>query len=51
MPGIAAGGTLNFFHGEELRLLDVEISSAHGVKKYWVYLEEIAQQRGAFAGI
>jgi ribulose-5-phosphate 4-epimerase/fuculose-1-phosphate aldolase len=49
--GIPTHGKLNFFHGEELRLLDVEISSAHSVKKFWVYLEETAERHGAFVGL
>lgn len=48
---IPGGGKPNYFHGAERQLLDVEISTAHTVKKFWTYLEETAQRNGAFAGL
>lgn len=45
-------GEPQFFHGSELATLMKEQGGGpHGVKKYWTYLTECAQQNGAFKGL
>jgi len=45
-------GTPNYFHGSELATLYKEQGGGpHGVKKYWTYLTECAEQNGAFKGL
>jgi len=44
-------GTPRFFPDEERARLAGEAGELHGIKKFWTYLEEMADQNGALAGI
>ena len=44
-------GTPRFFPDDERARLASEAGELHGITKFWTYLEEMAEQRGAFAGV
>jgi ribulose-5-phosphate 4-epimerase/fuculose-1-phosphate aldolase len=50
--GSIASGTPRFFVGSErLGLVGESGDGLHGIKKFWTYLEEMAELHGAFAGV